>query len=160
VSNHHAHLLLGQAGECLRARARRQNGKLALEELRDQGEHLGLVVDDEERRGRGVPFAHLVSTVAAGGASGTPVGDGAPAPGALVTWRSPPWRATSECAMGRPRPVPCPALVVKNGSKMRSWTSGAMPGPLSPTSTNTLPSSTRVRTRISPRPWIACTALV
>src|SRR5713101_8527396 len=32
-----------------------------------------------------------------------------------------------------PRPVPCPdGFVVKNGSKIRSWMSGGIPGPVSP----------------------------
>ena len=63
----------------------------------------------------------------------------------------------------RPRPVPSPTgLVVKKGSKMRASTASGMPGPVSSTSTTTVPPSRRARTRSS---WpalpasIACTAL-
>ena len=42
--------------------------------------------------------------------------------------------------MDRPSPVPMPTgLVVKNGSKMRASRSGAMPVPVSCTSTSTRP---------------------
>ena len=53
--------------------------------------------------------------------------------------RSPPPRSvTMPCTSDRPRPVPTPtSLVVKNGSKMRSSTSGAMPLPVSATTSRT-----------------------
>src|SRR6266404_4381669 len=42
--------------------------------------------------------------------------------------------ATTECAMAKPWPVPLPtALVVKNGSKIRSRTCFGIPAPVSPT---------------------------
>src|SRR5262249_61913007 len=94
IGDHHAHLLLGQASERLGARARRQDGKLAVEELGDQGENLRLIVDDEKRRAGGFSLAHLVSTAAGGGSSGRRVVNVAPAAGALVTWGAPPWRGT------------------------------------------------------------------
>src|SRR4051794_10484959 len=59
------------------------------------------------------------------------------APGADSTRMAPSWRSTTmRRAVSSPRPVPAPTpLVVKNGSKTRSTTSGAMPGPSSATST-------------------------
>jgi hypothetical protein len=53
--------------------------------------------------------------------------------------------------MGSPSPVPTPiGLVVKKGSKIRSITSGAIPLPVSLTSTRTRPSRSRaVVTRTS-----------
>ena len=82
-------------------------------------------------------------------------------PGRDSTRRSP-WCffTTIRQAMSRPSPVPSPTgLVVKNGSKIRSLMSSGMPGPLSPTSTSTLPSSRAVRMVSVPVPPIAGTAL-
>src|SRR5205823_13870799 len=127
------------------------HGELTREELRHEGEDRLLVVDHQQR-GRRLG-AHVFSADNAGGSTGRRTTKVAPRPRALCSWMSPPWRATSECAMASPSPVPLPtALVVKNGSKMRSQSSGAIPGPLSLTSTNTLPFSAYVRKRISPCP--------
>ena len=78
-------------------------------------------------------------------------------PGTDSTRRSP-WclLTTIRQAMSRPSPVPSPTgLVVKNGSKIRSWISVGMPGPVSPISTSTLPSSRAVRMVSVPVPPIA-----
>src|SRR5262249_47603503 len=115
IGDHHAHLLLGQASERLGARARRQDGKLAVEELGDQGENLRLIVDDEKRRAGGFSLAHLVSTAAGGGSSGRRMVNVAPAPGALVTWRSPPRRGGPRGAGGGARAGPRPAVVGEKG---------------------------------------------
>ena len=62
----------------------------------------------------------------------------APRPRPLSTEISPPCSRTIPWTMERPRPVPTPAgLVVKNGSKMRGSSSGAIPGPLSDISMTT-----------------------
>ena len=57
-----------------------------------------------------------------------------PRPGALRNSTSPPAWVTMPCTVARPSPVPRPtALVVKNGSNTRAWTSGDMPMPVSVT---------------------------
>ena len=57
-----------------------------------------------------------------------------PWPGALCTAIRPPALVTVVCTMARPSPVPSPAaLVVKNGSKIRSCTAASMPQPVSRT---------------------------
>ncbi len=58
--------------------------------------------------------------------------------------------------MSRPSPVPSPTgLVVKNGSKTRSRTSGGTPGPVSRNSTSTWSPSRAVRTvRVPPEPLL------
>ena len=57
-----------------------------------------------------------------------------PCPGVLSTVIAPPCSVMMPCTTARPKPVPSPtSLVVKNGSKMRSRTSGAMPCPVSRT---------------------------
>ncbi len=57
-----------------------------------------------------------------------------PCPGALCTEMAPPALVTVACTMARPRPVPSPAdLVVKKGSKIRSWAWASMPQPVSRT---------------------------
>jgi hypothetical protein len=61
-----------------------------------------------------------------------------PRPGSLSTSTAPPRSLTMECTRESPSPVPAPtSLVVKNGSKMRSSTSGAIPIPESRTSRRT-----------------------
>ena len=56
-------------------------------------------------------------------------------PGALVTAICPPDCATMPCTVARPRPVPPRSgRVVKKGSKSRGSRSGAMPVPVSDTS--------------------------
>ena len=58
----------------------------------------------------------------------------APWPGALVTSRVPPCASTIPRHNGSPSPVPTPGgLVVKKGSKMRAWSAGGIPGPVSVT---------------------------
>ena len=59
-------------------------------------------------------------------------------PGSESSVSEPSWRSTTmRRAVARPRPVPCPtSLVVKNGSKTRSRTSGGIPGPSSVISTH------------------------
>jgi hypothetical protein len=63
-----------------------------------------------------------------------------PTPGVLCTVISPPIRSVSILAIVRPRPVPPPSLAPAklpraapraNGSKMRSMSRSAMPGPVS-----------------------------
>src|SRR5207253_3183959 len=121
------------------AAACREDRKLTLEGLRDEREDGGFVVD-HQHGGRRLGNAHAFSGTTGGGSTGSRTTKVAPFPGALCSWISPPWRATSEWAMASPSPVPWPtAFVVKKGSKTRSHSSGAMPGPLSLTSTNTLP---------------------
>src|SRR5205807_10092587 len=64
-------------------------------------------------------------------ASGSSMRNAAPL-GTSRRRKTPPWRSTIMRDMVRPRPVPLPgALVVKNGSKMRSRASLGTPGPLS-----------------------------
>ena len=66
-----------------------------------------------------------------------------PLPSSLSTQIRPPCSSTSRFDSARPRPVPsrcsAPASVCWNSSKMRSWSSGAMPGPVSATETRTSP---------------------
>src|SRR5438046_9209236 len=57
-----------------------------------------------------------------------------------------------------PRPVP-DGLVVKNGSKIRAASWVAMPPPVSPTITSTLPSRARAWIRSRPPSGMACSAL-
>ena len=82
-------------------------------------------------------------------------------PGSDSTRRSPWWRLTTTRKLtSRPSPVPCPTgLVVKNGSKIRLRTSGAMPGPVSSISTTAQSSSRRVRIVNVPDPSMASRAL-
>src|SRR5262245_41591965 len=60
-------------------------------------------------------------------ASGSQTVKVVPLPGSLSTAMRPPWRRTRVWLIDRPRPVPSRRLVVKNGSKIRCRTSGAMP---------------------------------
>ncbi len=63
--------------------------------------------------------------------------------------------------MARPRPVPCPTgLVVKKGSVARARTSGAMPWPVSATSSSTPPGRRRVRRVMAPPSGMASRALM
>src|SRR5208283_6173592 len=54
--------------------------------------------------------------------------------------RLPPCAVTICCAIQSPRPLPS-AFVVKYGSKMEASFSGGIPGPLSLTATQTIPST-------------------
>jgi PAS domain S-box-containing protein len=69
----------------------------------------------------------------------------------LSTSMSPPSASTMFRQMESPRPVPTPCgFVVKNGSKMRSATSGGIPAPVSCTASTARPrASVPVETRIS-----------
>src|SRR5581483_5039182 len=68
----------------------------------------------------------------------------APAPGCENTVRVPPCDSAIPRPTDRPSPVPpVSRFVVKNGSKMRSATSGAMPGPSSATTASTCSRSRR-----------------
>src|SRR5690606_6226977 len=82
-------------------------------------------------------------------------------PGADSTVRSPRWSTvTIRGEMASPNPVPAPGgLVVKKASKMRSRSSGGIPGPSSSISTTTTPSSSRVRRVIRPPGPVASAAL-
>ena len=80
-----------------------------------------------------------------------------PCPGTLSTLSSPPISRASERDNGRPRPVPltlfCSRVsTCENSSKMRSWSSAAMPMPVSrtPKTTTRRPRSSRAVTRTSP----------
>src|SRR5437867_2170959 len=88
------------------------------------------------------------------GAPGRKTVKAAPPSGRFAALRVPPWASTKRCEMGRPRPVP-PARRVKNGSKMRSRSAGASPGPSSATVRLTPrggPSRARAATRtVAPR---------
>lgn len=56
----------------------------------------------------------------------------------------PSWREITPNTTLSPKPVPCPGgLVVKKGSNTLVRYSGAMPLPLSPTSAQRMPSSSR-----------------
>ena len=60
-----------------------------------------------------------------------------------------------------PSPVPCPTgLVVKNGSKIRSWVAASMPEPVSVTRTYALTSSRSTERRSVPPPGMASRALL
>src|SRR5207247_1385433 len=74
--------------------------------------------------------------------------------------RAPLRAASTPWLMASPSPVPPPtSLVVKNGSKMRPTTSGAMPTPSSRMVTRTRSPSARVVSHRFPRPGIASHAL-
>src|SRR6266850_168651 len=104
-------------------------------------EHL-VVVDQQQPLLHDVPPARDCAMVTAGKETRTRV----PRPGALSTLTSPPWRSTIFLTMAMPRPVP-EGFVVKNGRKIFSRSSGAMPAPLSMTSTTARSSSvTRLTT--------------
>ena len=81
-----------------------------------------------------------------------------------TSWIAPSCAAMMVWQIERPRPVPSPgALVVKNGSKMRSRALGGTPAPLSLTRTRTTCGVRSKVMRMSPlvRPLgIACSALV
>ncbi len=62
-----------------------------------------------------------------------------PRPGSETSDSSPPSASASSRAIARPRPVPCEPSPEMNGRKMRSCSSGATPGPLSETVTETAP---------------------
>ena len=70
------------------------------------------------------------------GTTGSVTRNVAPRPGADTASICPSCASTTLRTIARPRPVPC-GLVVKNGLKIRSRSSAAMPGPLSRTSTTT-----------------------
>ena len=62
-----------------------------------------------------------------------------PCPGAVSTAMCPPYSWTMPCTVASPMPLPLPtSLVEKNGSNMRSSTSGRMPDPVSRTATSTM----------------------
>src|SRR6185503_3393448 len=79
----------------------------------------------------------------------------APCPGRLSTQRRPPECSMMRRLMYRPRPLPCGLPVSgspawRNFSKIRSWCSALIPGPLSRTSTRRKPASSA--SAISTRP--------
>jgi eukaryotic-like serine/threonine-protein kinase len=71
-----------------------------------------------------------------------------PRPGVLSTQMRPPWSSTICRQMNSPRPEPRPPCQYR--SKMRSRSSGAMPGPVSVTEKVTVPSTRLRRSRICP----------
>ena len=81
------------------------------------------------------------------------------APGALSSATPPPWSSAILLTRARPRPLPL-VLVEKNGSNMRSRTSGSIPGPVSSTSISTRrPASAAPQPdAIAPRSPTACSA--
>jgi hypothetical protein len=63
---------------------------------------------------------------------GQPDAEGRAAAALALDLEAPPWASTASLAIGSPRPVPWSGdFVEKNGSKMRAFTSGGIPGPLS-----------------------------
>ena len=79
-----------------------------------------------------------------------------PWPTALRSVSSPPMRLVSRLVMVRPRPVPAslarrPALPRSKGWKMRSWSCGAMPMPVSSTSKRTTSCRQSTRSTTAPR---------
>src|SRR5215831_9110352 len=86
-------------------------------------------------------------TGAVTGANGNSTLNVAPPPGPLSAWSLAPWACATPAEIASPRPDPR-CFVVKNGSKMRSRSSGAMPGPVSATVTviSSVPRVTATRT--------------
>src|SRR6185437_1428260 len=92
----------------------------------DGGQHLRVVVHDEQNR-----LIHFATPPLPESSTGSDTRNsvrfGCDSTSMVLSL----WIA-SRRTMSRPRPMPCPiGLVEKKGSKMRSSTAGAMPGPLS-----------------------------
>ena len=79
---------------------------------------------------------HYLPTLPTDGTTGSVTRKVAPRPGAETASIRPSCASTTLRTIARPRPVPC-GFVVKNGLKIRSRSSGAIPGPLSRISTTT-----------------------
>ena len=117
----------------------RSNGRPAFEAIADITLELGSwgltwsALARLNRRGQGgrFPFAHR-DAHASTGAAGNPTWNVEPLPTSLWTEMVPPWAVAMAWQIARPSPVlrsgPI-GRVVKNGSKMRPRTSGAMPTP-------------------------------
>src|SRR5258706_7575621 len=101
------------------------------------------------------------SAASAGGLRGSHTVKRVPRPTVESTSMRPPCCCTILYEIDRPSPVPLPiSLVEKNGSKILGSTSGAMPPPLSATSTATPSPSLQVVSVIEPgRSPMACAAL-
>ena len=93
--------------------------------------------------GRRAPTRAVPESARASSSGGKRTRNVAPAPGAESTVTCPPHSCTMPCTVDSPMPEPLPTpLVVKNGSKIRSSASGAMPDPESRTAS------------VTNRPWI------
>src|SRR5690606_38217187 len=106
---------------------------LAPEQDLEGVEDRALVVYDQDSR---FQYTSLPRTAGSVSRAGKYTVKRAPRPGAESTKMAPWCASTARCTRARPRPDP-PFRVVKNGSKIRGTSSGAMPGPSSSTTSRT-----------------------
>src|SRR5439155_3716184 len=85
-----------------------------------------------------------------------------PFPGSLSTQIRPPCSSTRRFESASPSPVPSPcslpAAACWNSSKIRAWSAGAIPGPVSATETRTSPSTRAALTSTAPPGGVNLTA--
>src|SRR5262249_4988046 len=114
--------------------------------------HVHVVVLDDQNRRTG--HAHA--------SAGSVKENRLPLPSALSTQIRPPWRSISRVESASPRPVPslcsAPASVCWNSSKMRCWSSDAIPAPVSLTDTQTSPPTRSAATATLPPGGVNLTA--
>ena len=81
-----------------------------------------------------------------------------PAPGSLSSSIRPPSATASSRAIASPSPVPPPSRD-QNGRKIRSWSAGLIPGPVSATETETVPFAAASASSIRPPSGVQRNAL-
>src|SRR5436190_20319095 len=145
--------MLGRQVDGLRTRRRfEQPVARRLEDVADELHVLLVVLDDEDLRG-GHGYIDLVGSVK------TKV---LPSPGSLSTQMRPPCSSISRFESARPSPVPSPCSTPVsdcwNSSKIRSRSSGSIPGPVSATATRTSPSTRVALTSTEPPEGVNFTA--
>src|SRR5438067_4121490 len=112
-----------------------------------------VVLDDEDELS-----CHQVASARAGSVKVNVL----PSPRVLSIQIRPPCSSTNRLESASPRPVPsrcsAPTSVCWNSSKIRSWSSGATPGPVSATETQTSPSTRAERISTLPPAGVNLTA--
>src|SRR5262249_21704072 len=130
----------GEQLEPARAALGGENAEILAVVVAKGSQDVGFVVDDEHLEivvvqcHGAAPYLPAFATLSSERACrvGTRIRTVVPAPGEVSSSIAPPCAVTTWWLIARPRPVPPPtSLVVKNGSKTRSTTSGGIPGPSS-----------------------------
>src|SRR5262249_19163511 len=130
---------------------------LVAQRLGDRGPHRVVVLDDEDGRVALNVRHDQLSCMAHARSRGRVTVKVVPSPGRLSTAICPPRALTGMRVTHRPRPKPpkrCGATARSNRSKIRRWSSGAMPMPLSRTAMTSAPSCAAAVTSTGlPRPY-------
>src|SRR5204863_529293 len=160
VQQHDIRVLADRDGDAVLGARRLERAHAGvLQQVAGELHVLLVVLDDQDE----IPIAHALTLSGAGVRSGKVKVNVLPRPIALSTQIRPPCSSTNRFASARPRPVPSrerseARRACWDSSRTRSWSSGAMPIPVSRTVTTTSPLPRRAATSTRPPSAVNLTA--